>query len=196
MAIRAKIKGIIAHALPRPMTVLAITDGELRMAARRPATYRIRFGAMVAALALIGWKLFSFMWQAAPVSEQGHSMFVTLSVLAFIYSLFAGVRATSDCISEEKREGTLGLLFLTDLKGIDVVLGKLVATSLHSLYALLAIIPALAVPLMLGGVTFLEFAQMALILLNTLFFSLSMGLFVSSISHNERKAALATVFAV
>src|SRR5439155_20551509 len=125
MPLLATIKTVLHKTWQRPITVLAIVDRELRVAARRPATYRIRSGAVLATLALITWKLFNFAWQNAPVSQQGRSLFITLSVLAFAYCLLAGVRATSDCISEEKREGTLGLLFLTDLKGIDVTLGKL-----------------------------------------------------------------------
>ena len=92
-----------------------------------------------------------------------------------LYCLFCGVRLTADCLSEEKREGTLGLLFLTDLKGYDVVLGKLAATSLNSFYGVLAVVPMLALPLLLGGVTPGEFWRMALVALNTLFFSLARG---------------------
>ena len=76
--------------------------------------------------------------------------------LAFLGCLFSGVFLTADSLSGEKREGTLGLLFLTDLKGYDVVFGKLIATSLNGFYALLAIFPVLALPLVMGGVTFWE----------------------------------------
>ena len=51
-------------------------------------------------------------------------LFTVLNAIAFIFCLLAGVFLTADCLSEEKREGTLGLLFLTSLKGYDVVLGK------------------------------------------------------------------------
>src|SRR5262245_4391911 len=105
MLLLASFRGALGRTMQRPRAVLAIVERELRVAARRPATYRIRAGAVIAALSLIGWKLFSFAWQSAPVSQQGRSLFVMLSVLAFAYCLLAGVRATSDCISEEKREG-------------------------------------------------------------------------------------------
>ena len=107
--------------------------------------------------------------------------------------MLAGVFLTADCLSEEKREGTLGLLFLTDLKGYDVVLGKLVATSLHSVYGLLAIFPILGLPLLLGGITGGEFARVMLALLVTLFFSLTSGLFISAISREARQAMTATL---
>ena len=48
------------------------------------------------------------------------------------YCLLEGTRLAADCRGEEKREGTLGLLFLTDLQGYDVVLGKYLATSPRS----------------------------------------------------------------
>ena len=44
----------------------------------------------------------------------------------------------------------MGLIFLTDLKGYDVVLGKLAATSLNGFYGLLAVFPLLAFPLLTG----------------------------------------------
>ena len=77
-------------------------------------------------------------------------VFTGVGVVAFGFALLSGLFLTSDCISEEKREGTLGLLFLTDLTGYDVVFGKLAATSLHVFYAMVAIFPVLAIPLLMG----------------------------------------------
>jgi ABC-type transport system involved in multi-copper enzyme maturation permease subunit len=111
----------------------------------------------------------------------------------FLYCLAQGVRNTADCLSEEKRAGTLGLLFLTDLRPYDVVLGKLMATSLNSFYGLLAIFPPLAIPLVIGGVTVGEFWRLVLVLMNTLFFSVAVGLAVSAASRDERRAWSATV---
>jgi hypothetical protein len=105
----------------------------------------------------------------------------------------AGITITADCLSQEKREGTLGLLFLTDLKGYDVVLGKLAATSLNALYRLFSVFPILAVPLLLGALTLGEFGRMALVLTNTLFFSLSAGMAASAMSLRERRAMAGTV---
>ena len=85
------------------------------------------------------------------------------------------------------------MLFLTDLKGYDVVLGKLIATSLNSFYGLLAVFPALAIPLLFGGVTVGEFWRMVLLLANTLFFSVTAGLLVSAISRRQRTAWLGTM---
>lgn len=127
-----------------------------------------------------------------PPHDLGEDLFGVISVLAYIYCLLSGVRSTADCLSEEKREGTLGLLFLTDLKGYDVVGGKLVATSLNGFYGLTSIFPVLAIPLLMGGITNGEFWRMALVLVNTFLFSLALGMFVSSISKSPRKAIAGT----
>ena len=72
--------------------------------------------------------------------------FVSLTGFAFSYCLLVGTFFTADCLSEEKRDGTLGLLFLTDLHSYNVVLGKWVAASLAGFHGLLAMLPALGLP--------------------------------------------------
>src|SRR5712692_10395850 len=169
------------------MILLPIVERELRVAARRGSTYWTRLLMVLGAMLVCFWLLLSLR-VAAPAASTGQNLFRALSVFAFVYCLFAGIRFTSDCLSVEKREGTLGLLFLTDLKGYDVVLGKLTATSLNAIYRLVAILPVLALPILLGGVTAGDLTRVTVMLLNTLFFSLSAGMFVSSISRVERKA--------
>ena len=69
-----------------------------------------------------------------------------------------------------------------------MVLGKFFASSLNSFYALIAMIPALAIPVLLGGVTGAEFWRLVLALMNALFFSLTVGTLVSVLCYNERRA--------
>jgi peptidoglycan/LPS O-acetylase OafA/YrhL len=132
------------------MTFLPIVGRELRVAARRRGTYWTRLVIACVAIAFGGWVMLIPDFRTP--QNLGLALFTSLSVVAFIYSLLAGVRTTADCLSEEKREGTLGLLFLTDLKGYDIVFGKLTATSVNAAYGLLAIFPVMAIPLLLGGV--------------------------------------------
>jgi ABC-type transport system involved in multi-copper enzyme maturation permease subunit len=172
------------------MTFLPVVERELRVAARRRYTYWTRFLAALSTVVLGVW-IWSSLAADEPERDRGKVIFEVLSGAAFIYCLFAGIGITSDCLSEEKREGTLGLLFLTDLKGYDVVLGKLAATSLNAIYRLFSIFPLLAVPLLLGGFTLSEIGRMALVLTNTLFFSLSAGMLASAASVQERRSMLA-----
>lgn len=168
------------------MTFLPIVSRELRVAARRRGTYRVRMAVALAAI-VIGGCIF-FVNLLAPPQKVGEYIFRGLAILSFLYCLASGRRSTADCLSEEKREGTLGLLFLTDLKGYDVVLGKLAATSLGGFYGLMAVFPVMAVPLLMGGITNGEFWRMVLVLVNTFLVSLAIGIFCSALSRDARKA--------
>ncbi len=168
------------------MTFLPIVARELRVASRRRSTYWLRSAAALVVLMIAAW--FFLVARDQPPHQISMVLFGLLTGGAGLYCLFSGVRYTADCLSEEKRDGTLGLLFLTDLKGYDVVFGKLVANSLSSLYGVLAVVPMLALPLLLGGVTPGEFGRMALVTLNTLFFSLAAGICVSSLCRSARHA--------
>lgn len=174
------------------MVVLPVVERELRVAARGRATYRVRFYAVMVMLGVFVWFLKTS--GLDPNSSQfGERVMENLLIPAFFFSLLIGVIATADCVSSEKRDGTLGLLFLTDLKGYDVICGKLAANSLNALYGLLAILPVLSLPVMLGGVTLVQFVKLAVVLLSTMVLSLSAGICVSTYSRDERKAMFFTV---
>jgi ABC-type transport system involved in multi-copper enzyme maturation permease subunit len=176
------------------MTFLPIVERELRVAARRKNTFWTRMAVALLAT-MLTLPLLATAFFPLPVNA-GEMIFGALSGALFAYCLLGGILKTTDCLSEEKREGTLGLLFLTDLSGYDVVLGKMAATSLNWAYGLLAAFPILATTLLLGGVTAGEFWRTILALLNLLFVSLAAGMFVSSISRQERKAMVGTVLAL
>ena len=155
-----------------------MVERELRVLSRRPATYRWRLviGGVAFGLALL---LLATMGITGGPQRWGQSLFTTLSVYAAFVCVLAGLFGTADLISEERREGTLGLLFLTDLKGYDVVLGKFSAVALNTFYWLFSLVPVLAMPLLIGGVTFAEVARISLALFNLLFFTMALGTWAS-----------------
>src|SRR5258708_14490531 len=108
-------------------------------------------------------------WQGVGTAQMGSILFYALTWTCLAAAFSDGLFFTADCLSEGKREGTIGFLFLTDLRGYDVVLGKLLATSLRGFYSLLAVLPILAMTLMMGGVTGAQFWKTALALVNALF---------------------------
>jgi ABC-type transport system involved in multi-copper enzyme maturation permease subunit len=171
-----------------------IAERELRVASRRRGTYWIRFAAAAGAIsaAAVG---FLAMMRERP-AEQGQVLFIALAILGFVYALLSGVLTTSDCVSEEKREGTLGLLFLTDLRGHDVVAGKLTASSVRAVLGLMSILPIIAVPVMMGGVSGEAIWSTALALFNTLFLSLALGVLVSALTRDARHAVGGTLAAL
>ena len=161
------------------MYPLPIVERELRLRARWRSTYWLRTLAGVGAftVALFALTVFSFFWGAGQV---GKVVFRGLCWSAFVFCLIEGTRQTADLISEERREGTLGLLFLTDLHGVDIVLGKLAAAGVSLFCLLLTFVPALALTMLSGGVTAGELSRLSLTLLNGLFCALAAGLWVSA----------------
>ena len=113
------------------MTFLPIMDRELRVAARKRSTFWLRVVAALVSLVIGGGMLLLSLAGVFPTATLGGVLFSTLTWLALGAALSAGLFFTSDSLSEEKREGTLGFLFLTDLRGYDVAGGKLLATSLR-----------------------------------------------------------------
>lgn len=174
------------------MTFLPVVERELRVAARRRSAFWTRTAAaIIAVLFGLGTLGLAGTWMSP--DEVGRSLFYSLATVAFWFCLLAGPVLTADVISQEKRDGTLGLLFLTDLRGYDVVLGKLASASVAAVFSLLAIVPVLAIPILLGGVPVGEFGRVVLALLNALFVSLALGLWVSTHSTEGRSAFAVTL---
>src|ERR1043166_8089222 len=116
------------------MTFLPIVERELRVQARRPATHWSR--CLVAALAaLVSLQIVALYGRSLGTGSSGSMAFSALSWLGLLLACGSAV-ATADSISSERREGTLGLLFLTDLRSFDVLLAKLTAAGLARFYAL------------------------------------------------------------
>ena len=178
------------------MTLLPIVGRELRVAARKPSTFWLRVVAALVALLIGGGFMTVSAVGGSGTAGLGGTLFSVLTWLALAASLSAGLFFTSDSLSEEKRDGTLGFLFLTDLRGYDVAGGKLAATSLRGSYALLAFFPVLAITLLMGGVTGAQFWKATLALINALFCSLSAGLLISSVSRDSQKALVGTLLAL
>jgi hypothetical protein len=176
------------------MNCLPILDRELRVAARKRSTFWFRVAAAGTGIVIGSGGLTVSLFQRTSPSQIGTALFYILTWTCMAAGMAAGLFFTSDCLSEEKRDGTLGLLFLTELRGYDVVLGKLIATSLRAFYALLAVLPILAITQLMGGITGAQYWKSALGLVNGLLFSLSAGLLISALSRDSQKALAGTLF--
>jgi ABC-type transport system involved in multi-copper enzyme maturation permease subunit len=170
------------------MRFLSVADRELRSAARQKATYRMRWLTALIFFGVLLW----LMWVSHGFSNRmvAPKIFALYSVLTFIYCLFLATARTADCISVERREGTLGLLFLTNLNSAEIITGKLCSTALASVYGLLAIFPMLALPMLMGGISFPLFGRIVLGLLNGILFALGAG-FLASVLCKRQFTAVA-----
>jgi ABC-type transport system involved in cytochrome c biogenesis permease component len=169
---------------------LPIVQRELRVISRRPWMYWVRaiFGlaGILAALAMF------FDGPPGRVAR-GEAMLWTLSIVTMGLALFCGGLLTADCISSEKREDTLGLLFLTNLKGHDVVAGKIAIHGMTTMCGLLSVFPVFFLPIQAGGVTWAETLRVLLGITVSFVFALTLGVWISARSRDARNAVMVTM---
>src|SRR6185295_7990969 len=155
------------------MQFLSVAWRELRVAARKRSCFRVRMFTSVIALLVAGFDLwFVTLFGSRPIS--GEHLFRALSLVTLICACVAGPALTADCVNEERNNGTLGFLFLTNLRAISISLGKLAGHGTLALYALVSIVPVMALPAILGGTDAASLAKTALVLGVTLFLSLTL----------------------
>jgi ABC-type transport system involved in multi-copper enzyme maturation permease subunit len=166
------------------MNVFPVVTRELRAQAQQPFTYWLRMLG-VAAL-LVGGLLFTVNNPVTP--SRGATLFglMHLTLLATVWILVP--LGAADCLSRERREGTLGLLFLTPLKSRDIVLAKGLSHGLRGTTLLVAVLPALTIPFLLGGITWQQAVGSALINLTALCWALGAALVASAFNRSGVRA--------
>lgn len=168
------------------MRFFPIIHRELLIAGRRGSTYLGRLIAVGAMSAILLWVM--FVSAGSVPARLGQTLFLTIAAITYFLCALTGVKLTSDSLSYERREGTLGLLFLTNLRGIEIILGKLAAGGVQAVLTLTATFPLFAVPFLFGGITGSDFLWFITSALNVLFLSLSLGLFASALCKDDRVA--------
>ncbi|MBI3874825.1 MAG: ABC transporter permease subunit, partial [Verrucomicrobia bacterium] len=161
------------------MNALPVITRELRAQSRNRRNVWLRLAGAGAAMSIfalfVGKRAFDLNDAAG-----GAKLFVTLhtTMLAAIWLLVPAL--TADCIAQEKREGTLGLLFLTPLTAREIVAGKCFVHALRALTLWLAAFPALTIPFLIGGVGWLDLVTAGVLQLCSLALALAAGLLASS----------------
>jgi ABC-type transport system involved in multi-copper enzyme maturation permease subunit len=165
----------------------SILQRELREQSRQAGTYWLRLTGALALLALLAWVWNSPLHQLA---TNGRGYFVGLNRVLFLTIWLVGPVLTADCLSREKRDGTIGLLFLTPLRALDIVLGKGFVNAWRAFSVLLAALPVLVVPVLMGGVSWADATRMVLLHLGALGLALAAGLLASSYATSWVRARL------
>lgn len=173
------------------MTQFPVVARELLTAARGNLVHRGRLCAAMAGTVVLG-VVFLFEELAGGSASQSRHLFDVLAIGAFALCALVGL-AVADAISMEKREGTLGLLFLTSLRGHDIILGKLAAQSLGILQAVLGLMPILSIAMLLGGIGLADVGRIGLVWVTMLFFSLACAALASTLSKDGRRATLSAL---
>jgi ABC-type Na+ efflux pump permease subunit len=170
--------------------VWPVVQRELRAAARWPLGPWLRVGgALGGVIVLCSARL------DASLSEVGTQLFERVHILLLCLICAIVPALTADCIASERREGTLGLLFLTPLTASGIVVGKTLVQVLRALTVWLAVVPVLTIPFLSGGVTWADLLSFLTIELCAGFLCLAAGILASSLTDNRAIAfILAFVF--
>jgi ABC-2 type transport system permease protein len=160
---------------------------ELRVEARDPSQFAIR---VLSALAVAG--IFVFLLKDDPDASAslGVRLFASIHTLALLGICLIGPILTADSLSREKREGTLCLLFPTMLTAQQVVLGKGFVHIVRALALWFAALPFLAIPFLLGGVSWIDVLSAFTLQACAMLLALSSGLVASSLTKRPVAALL------
>jgi ABC-type transport system involved in multi-copper enzyme maturation permease subunit len=167
------------------VTVLPVIARELRAAARQTSTYSLRINGVVALLAVCACTV-------NPVARwnDGGAVFAYLHAALFLAIWVLVPLSAADCISRERRDGTLPLLFLTPLKAGDIVLAKVLAHGLTAFTLWLAALPVLTIPFVAGGVGWRQAVFSILVNFSSMCLALAAGLVASAQSKVHARALL------
>ncbi|MGD1083217.1 MAG: ABC transporter permease subunit [Verrucomicrobiota bacterium] len=129
---------------------LPVVQRELREGARRPFNYWLRVGGATAGVLL----LYAVHKSAqGDQTTEGIQLFTSLHLMLLVLICALVPAMSADCVAREKREGTLGLLFLTPLTAMGVAVGKGMVQAFRAFTLWLAVLPVLIIPFLMGGVT-------------------------------------------
>jgi ABC-type transport system involved in cytochrome c biogenesis permease component len=173
------------------VTLFPVIARELAAQARQPFTYWLRvIGAGGLALAFgltaVSYTPGSWAWQnpgralgMGSVALFGAELFGNINATIFTVLWLLVPLLSADAISRERREGTLGLLFLTPLRAAEVVLGKSLVHVLRAVTLLVTMSPWLMLPVLFGGVELKDVKLALLFDSSILLLALTAGLLAS-----------------
>lgn len=159
------------------MNASAVIIRELRAESRRGANYWLR--VLAAGVLILTFASIMLTGDLA-ASEWGQALFNGLNITLFWAVWILVPLMTADCVSREKREGTLGLLFLTPLTVMDVIAGKVAIHALRALTLFLAAMPLVGLPLVFGGVDWRWFVVAAVVQANAVLLGIAAGVYAST----------------
>lgn len=169
------------------MNALPVIVRELRSESRLPLNYWLRVVGVGVMLITAGIVVVNL---EGRIAGKGDEMFNVLQPTLFSLVWLLVPIMTCDCISRERREGTLGLLFLTPLRPVDVSIAKALSGIMRALTLILAVLPVIAIPLLLGGVSGKDLLRAAMMEIMSLIGAITAGLLASSRCREFSRASL------
>jgi ABC-type transport system involved in multi-copper enzyme maturation permease subunit len=169
------------------MACLPLIERELRVALRkqRPVQSRLK----VAGWAVAGCSFFLLIGAIWGGGGLGRSLeqFLCIAGLYFVVRVPA---LTAGVLAEERRNETLGLLFLSGMGPVEVFASKFLSAALVAFTGLLALFPMLALPFLIGGVPFDLFLATICSLPTLMLFALAISMLASVLAREEGAASV------
>lgn len=129
---------------------LTLMTRSLRDAARRRRAHWVRLASVIILLGM----LIEAHISSGALGAPGLRLFRSICYLSVALISLAGLGFFAGVISEEKEEGTLGLLKLADLSTLSIVLGKSTSRLAIALVVFVGQLPFALLSITLGGLTF------------------------------------------
>ena len=158
------------------MEVPPVIIREMRVAVRSPWHYVLRLTGALAAVVL-AWTVVR--QNIVFPDVLGNRLFVNFASTFHLLIFCIAPLLTADCLSCEKREGTLGLLFLTSLSGMTIVFQKAYVHMVQGLVFCLASVPVLTIPFFLGGIVWMDILNGIVFGFSSLLLALAAGMLAS-----------------
>jgi ABC-type transport system involved in multi-copper enzyme maturation permease subunit len=149
-------------------------------------------GLVLIAMRLLYGLVVSQLDYGAPLlsAQIGQVLFIGVSIVAQALTIFLAPATTVSAISQEHERGTFILLRATPLSAGQLVGGKLIAALAFMLLLLLAVVPALTLVLLFGGVELVDMLRVFFTILVTALFGCGLGLCCSAITRQTYSATL------
>ena len=129
------------------------------LTAPRPLRFYVARASYIGLLFILMWTAWQSLVGFAEVSEVGiiahfgHLLFRLFVLFQLTLMLFFAPLSAATAVAHEKDRRTFLLLLMTDLRDVEIILGKLAASLLQIVTLLLAAAPVLFLCMMLGGVS-------------------------------------------
>ncbi len=173
------------------MPLNPIIERELRIALRVQKVTKSRLGVAIAGVVIVGIMLLLGSLVSGPTV--GNTLHRWLFYLGLAFSIQPALSISAGMFSEERRNQTLELLYLTGMSDTELFLGKLLGGLVVASTHLLALAPMLAVSFLCGGISFDLFLATLACFPVVLLFVLAVGVFASVMNRDEGSARVVSV---
>lgn len=130
--------------------ITALFVRSLREEHRKPATYMVRFVVITLILVLLMSARNQYRWGGG---APGLAVFQSVTMLNLLFIGLIGLGYFATAITEEKEDGTLGLLRMTNMSPLSILLGKSTSRLIAFLILLATQLPFVSLAVALGGVS-------------------------------------------